>query len=57
MPKDRIYLGNLLYPGAGVSFPLNIGYVAETLKQFLPGQFEIELYISLELTNWENGMF
>ena len=46
MPKDRIYLGNLLYPGAGVSFPLNIGYVAETLKQFLPGQFEIELYIN-----------
>jgi putative methyltransferase len=46
MSKDRIYLGNLLYPGAGVSFPLNIGYVAETLKQYLPNQFEIELFIN-----------
>ena len=44
MSKDRIYLGNLVYPGTGVSFPLNIGYVAETLKQFLPDQFEIELF-------------
>ena len=44
MSKDRIYLGNLVYPGEGVSFPLNIGYVAETLKQFLPDQFEIELF-------------